>query len=221
MHIFVLVLLGIELLLGVYLHVRKIKRVKKEKEITCELEIYHSITSITYLGLCIIIDVLEYRCHDIEDVVGIGITYRIIRWIKLCCRTIILSHSFSVAIYKYYVIIHSGRVNNEDKNMEKNWLILLVIHPLVWVCMVFFSYSDPTKSPNVTCNSTLWKPQFCNFNDNDYYKSKWTLLYIITNSYCIIQLILAILLNLNIVEGLLYFKIFKFMNRYLSTYYNC
>ena len=222
MYIFVLVLLEIELLLGIYLNVKKIKRVKKDKQITWELEFYHSIICITYLGVCTIADVLDYKCHDIKDVVGIAITNSIVQWIKICCQTIVLFHSFSVAIYKYYVIIHSGRVNNDDKNMEKNWLILLVILPLVWTCGIFTSHgtSDVTQSPSIMCNSRwkLWET-FCNFNDNEYYKTKWTLLYIITNSYCIIQFILTVLFHFNIIEGLLYFKIFQFMKRYLSTYY--
>ena len=180
-------------MLGIYLHVRKIKRVKKDKQITWGLEFYHSITSITYLGVCTIIDVLDYIRHDIKDVVGIGINYIIVRWIKICCQTIILFHSFSVALYKYYVIIHSGRVNNEDKNMEKKWLILLVTLPLVWTCGIALSFSDLTNSSYVMCKSTVWKPHYCNFNDNDYYKTKWTLLYVITDSYCLIQWIVSAL----------------------------
>ena len=218
MNIFELVLIGIELLLGIYLHARKIKRVKNEKEITWELEFYHSITCITSLGVSTILDVLDYRCHDIEDVAVIAILYSIVRWIKIFSSRIILFHSFAVAMYKYYVIIHSGRVNSEDKSMEKRWLILLVILPLVWTCGQLLGDSDSLRPQSLIamCNSTEWNLRPCFFNDNDYYETKWTFLYIITNTYCIIQVIVTILFYFNIFEGLLYFKIFKFMNRFLN-----
>ena len=172
MNIFELVLIGTELLLGIYLHVRKIKRVKNEKEITWELEFYHSITCITFLTVSTILDVLDYKCHDIEDVAVIAILYSIVRWIRIFSLRIILFHSFALAMYKYYVIIHSGRLSSEDKSIEKRWLILLVILPLVWTFVFLLGNLGTLKSQSLIamCNSTEWNLCPCNFNDNNYYE---------------------------------------------------
>ena len=102
----------------------------------------------------------------------ISILYSIVRWIKIFSCRIILFHSLAVAMYKYYVIIHSGRLSSEDKSIEKRWLILLVILPLVWTFVFLLGNLGTLKSQSLIamCNSTEWNLCPCNFNDNNYYE---------------------------------------------------
>ena len=219
MHFFTLILLSIELLLGFYINIRKIKRVLKEKHITWELEIYHSVVCMIYILSCLVTDVLEYACHTLSGMAGLLFFYSAIRCIKMFCYNIILCHSLTVATYKYYVILHNRRLPNDDNNMEKEWLILIIILPILWILGSFTRNIELSKNvlfPESMCGIKVVDPQKilkCYFNDSDYYKSKWTALYVVTNAYCIIQLIVIWTLNLNLFEVVLYVGIFRFMNR--------
>ena len=55
----ILVILTIELMIGLCLQVKKMKRVKQEKGFTWELEIYYSVVCISFFSFSLFIEIFE------------------------------------------------------------------------------------------------------------------------------------------------------------------
>ena len=54
--------MSIEVIVGLGIHIKKIKQVKVCKPITWELEIYSSVIGIIFFAIHTILDVIEYNC---------------------------------------------------------------------------------------------------------------------------------------------------------------
>ena len=59
--------LTVEYVIGFYIQVKKIKRVKQQKAVTWELEIYHSIVCIFHFWFCIFVEILELFVADASE----------------------------------------------------------------------------------------------------------------------------------------------------------
>ena len=64
MAIAIIVILIIEFVIGFYVQVKKIKRVKQEKNVTWELEIYHSVVCTIYFSFSIFVEIVEQLVSD-------------------------------------------------------------------------------------------------------------------------------------------------------------
>ena len=126
MNIYVLILLSIEMIVGILVNIKKIRKVLKEKHITWELEIYHSIVSVVYIVISTIHDVLEYTCDYFDGLEGVIFIYSVSVFAKLLALRILLSHTLAVASYKYYKIVHSKPLPGDDNKMEKTFLIVII-----------------------------------------------------------------------------------------------
>ena len=219
MNIYILILLSIETIVGVFINIKKIRVVLKEKHITWELEIYHSIVSMVYVVICNIHDVLEYTCDNFDGLDSIIFIYSASVFIKLLALRILLSHTLAVASYKYYKIVHSKPLPGDDNRMEKAFLIVIVIFQLMWYVGNLssnFTFLRNIVSLKSICNVKIIDTNFnlvCTFDDTSDSEANWTPLHVVTKIYCYLESFITLILNLNIIEGLLYIGIFRFMNR--------
>ena len=214
-----LILLAIELIVGLVINIKKIKAVKSKKDISWELEIYHSVTLITYLTVCAFLDIMEYVCLSLSDSIVLIFQYTVPIF-KEIAISIILSHSFSVALYKYYVIIHRQLLNDDNKNMTWKCLLFMLILPAIIAMLDILRIIDTVPSvptPNGRCQSTFDKFSkglgFCEFKGDSYYRVHWPFPYYTSQVFCVLHSILHLLLRGNLFEGFFYYKIFRYMNR--------
>ena len=213
-----IIFLSFEVLVGVIIHVKKVRKVKIDKHITWELEVYSSVICMIYIAVCLSLDVMEYTCPELSDSVKFLIRF-VAPVVKTLGVNMILFHTLSVAIYKYYVILVKQPMTFDNKNMDFKWVLFFIIYPILWTILNFLRSTTEIETllpPTLTCQSNGFSDQmtlFCNFDDETYYNNKRTFIYIASQIYCIVHGIINIVLKFNILEGFLYFKIFRFMNR--------
>ena len=220
MNTVILILMTLEVIVGIMINIEKIKKVRIDKHITWELEIYSSVICIIYITMCLTFDVMEYTCPEFGYIVKL-IVHVIWSISKTFGVNIILFHSWSVAAYKYYVIAIRRPIIYNHQSMDSKWLVGLITFPIVWTLSnlvrstAMAALIDPT--PLLRCQSNDFKEHisiFCKFEGDDNYNNKWTTLYIVTQMYCLVHTIINIAFTLNLLEAFLYFKIFDFMKRY-------
>ena len=218
MNISALILMSIEAIVGMGIHIQKIKTVKICKPITWELEIYSSVICIIFSTLHTILDMIEYTCPILNDFSEFIIQVAAPIF-KIFGVNIILFHSFAVGVYKYYIILIKRPMTFDNKAMDRKWLIFLILFPVLWTCLNLFRSTQIISSKLSTasnCKSFGFYDQitfFCDFKDDGYYHDSWSFIYITTQLYCVVHSMINIFFKFNIFEALLYFQIFRFMRR--------
>ena len=107
----------LQMFVGIYIHYKKMNVAKMKKEITWELEIYHSIACVIYFTLDTIIDAIKYTCPEMDPSIESSIVHVV--WILRTLGTaIICCHSFNIALYKYYIIVVKRPIVAEDKKLQ-------------------------------------------------------------------------------------------------------
>ena len=195
---------------------------KRKKEITWELEIYHSVTCIIYFTWVTIIDAVNYTFPTMDQSIESFINQT--SWILRTLGTsIITSHSLSVALYKYYIIVDKRPINAEDKKIELRYLLALFLYPIIFFLegcirnlyrMGFHSSEKAFYSEEDRNNTKSMTELFmCNFDDGDAYKRDGPILYLCSEVYCVIWSIMRTSIVYNIIEIFVYKKIFTFAKR--------
>ena len=231
--------ISIEFVFGVYLQIKLIKRVMNEKAVTWEMEIYHSLVLIIHFTLSLSLQTTIYIFPDISHYTGFWWFCEVYRAIKIWGIFAISLHSFSVSVQKYIIIVY-WKVNSYVVRKIETivfWIFLSV--PILWSAglMARFPSSSPFSSailPEVKrtlLNDTgyilggiqlkyLEKVKFsnnylfCDFNDSNTMNYPGaTIIYFITEFYCVGQTSITMVINANIIEAFLYFKIFRFVSR--------
>ena len=223
-----IVILAIAFIIGLYIQIKKIKRVKQEKAFTWELEIYHSAVCITYFSFHLFIEILE---HFIPEVCVS--TQRILctsAWfLKTWGVTAIFLHSLSISMCKYVVIVKYKGMSSWRRNTEKLVISAIVIFPVVWTVLGLISaggtpvfHHDFIASSIAMCNGIGEKEDqvelpvrsfFCGFTEKENKKGRWDFIFIMTEVFCFIQSVITLVVNMNILEAFLYLKIFASMSR--------
>ena len=223
MNTFSVIISFIQLLIGIYIHFKKINVARKKKEITWELEIYHSVTCIIYFTLVTIIDVVNYTCPAIDQSIEsfINQTARILRTVGI---SIIVCHSFSISLYKYYIIVDKRPIQAEDKKIKLRYLLALILYPIIGSLEAYlrnlfrmgfiFNAAKSCYSEEDRSNMKSMKEYFmCSFEDGDADRKEWPILYPWSEVYCVIWSIIRFSISSNIIEIFVYNKIFTFAKR--------
>ena len=223
-----IVILAIAFIIGLYVQIKKIKRVKQEKAFTWELEIYHSAVCITYFSFHLFIEILE---HFIPEVCNT--TKRILctsAWfIKTWGVTAIFLHSLSISMCKYVVIVRCKGMSTWRRNTERIVISAIVAFPILWTVLGFISaggtpvfHHDFIASSIDMCNGIGEKEDyvelsmrsfFCGFTEKEDKKGNWDFIFIMTEFFCFIQSVITLVVNMNILEAFLYLRIFASMSR--------
>ena len=223
MNTFSVIISFIQLFIGIYIHFKKMNVTRKKKEITWELEIYHSVTCIIYFTLVTIIDVVNYTCPAIDQSIEsfINQTARILRTVGI---SIIICHSFSISLYKYYIIVDKRPIQAEDKKIKLRYLLALILYPIIGSLEAYlrnlfrmgfiFNAAKSCYSEEDRSNMKSLKEYFmCSFDDGDAYRKEWPIFYPWDEIYCVIWSIIRFSIASNIIEILVYNKIFTFAKR--------
>ena len=135
-------------------------------------------------------------------------------------------HSFVVAFMKYIFIVHhkKNRVFGEEKT-KKIFSLATIIHPAILAFLTILAYNFESNKPLISCfglkeqllmkyntSSGFEKAFFCKLGNIGTDKDDIPWFYI-RQGFCAITMVWVLLLSTNILEGYLYFKIFKKMRR--------
>ena len=224
----ILVILTIEFMIGLPLQVNKIKRVKQKKAFTWELEIYHSVVCISFFSFSLCIEIFDTLIPQ---------DYKSTQWvlckfawfIKTWGVNAIYLHSLSIALCKYIVIVYYKGMRSWNTNTKKFVMLFIIAYPIIWTALglissggIPVSRNDFIKSSISLCaghdlngaHSEIGKRSFfCGFNDSGKQSSRSFFIFITTEFFCFIQSLITLVVNLNLLEVFLYFKIFHSMNR--------
>ena len=140
-------------IIGIPLHVRKVQKATRKKEVAWELEIYHSVSCVTFFTLMTIFDLITFTCPKMDDTFGFFFLQT--TWfIRSTGTTIISWHSLNVALYKYFIIVIKKPIIMEDKTMDLKYLVFLILSPIVWAIAFYFrniETLDFIVSPEIEC----------------------------------------------------------------------
>ena len=223
-----IVILTIELIIGLSLQVRKIKRVKQEKAFTWELEIYHSIICLVFFSFELFVEILEQLIPEVDEFTQ-RILCTIIWFIKTWGVTSIFLHSLSISICKYVVIVYFKGMNAWLRRTEKLVISAIVTFPILWTMLALItdggtpSLHQDYITPQISmCNGLDLREKqqeqcvrsfFCRFCETPDFQNRWSPIFMTTELFCIIQSIITLFVNMNIFEVFLYLMIFRTMNR--------
>ena len=221
----------LEYVIGFYIQVKKIKSVKQEKPITWELEIYHSIVCIFHFWFCIFVEILELFVADTSES-----TKWLLCTFAWCVKTLgvnaIFSHSLTISMCKYIIIVHCKGKYFGRHNVVKLASFVMVAYQILWTLLGWFrargvliaNYDFVSWSISM-CDAFDWnhiddktsRRRFvCGFPVDNDQKGNWDFVLVGSEFFCIIQFIATFVVNLNVLEAFLYFKIFKSMHRYFN-----
>ena len=227
MSITIIIILTLEFIIGFYLQTKKIKRVQQERGVSWEIEIYHSVICITNCCLMIIFNIIGYANPVISEHTATILCY-CARYVLAWSVTAIMFHSLSVAIYKYRAIIIKG-ISYRRQKPQKVLCLVIILFPVLWTALEMLSPGGGSPALGVDfigstipfCKGVISDPGnastsdrslFCGFRASNDITNHWYIIYYVTEFYCILQFCcIPLLINANILEAFLYFKIFRFM----------
>ena len=224
----ILVILTIEFMIGLCLQIKKIRRVKQEKAFTWELEIYYSVVCISFFSFSVCIEIFAMLIPpDCKSTQQVLCTFA---WfIKTWGVNAIYLHSLSVSLCKYIVIVRNKGLSSWKKITKRVVILFIIAYPIIWTALGLISSGGIPVSRNDFIASSIslcagpdlngahLKPSirlfFCRFNESGNQTSQSTFIVLTTEFFCFIQSLITLVVNMNVLEPFLYFKIFQSMNR--------
>ena len=205
--------------LGLNLHVKIIAVAKKEKDLTWQIYICHSIiVTICYSFTIMFANILNFAPF-IPSYTGSWFCY-FGNFVQLYCWYAMAFHTLLVAVMKFAFIVH--REVMLEFGQEKGQRIFLCINvgmPLIWTVLgmlVAENGRSPFSSVNSchivatnTTPSSAVKFLFCEFGHEVKGGAYAYIVYVIKRCYCAHQEILHVVIFSNIPEALFYYKIFR------------
>ena len=217
---------------GLYLHIKIIKISRKEKRMTWKLDITNSCMLMFHHTHCVVMDGITFVVQDLYMYTG--------EWFCYTSKVIMhygnlytAGHSLIVAILKYVIIVQWQKARNMGHERIKEtffWInllypsfqisIYLMIRPDFYVVHDGYAridrcLGDPKNFWGPNSNNTQMKVHnICqSFNEpsHEYYIAY--AVYILRNSVCWMQIIAQYLIFWNLVEILIYCRVFSFMRR--------
>ena len=213
-------------LVCIFVHLKKMKMVTKKKEITWELEMYNSVVCVIHFSVVTSMDVIKYACPPLNDL-GASVILHLALIIRHIGFFVILFHTLIIALYKYYIIVIKRPIKDDCKFMEFKYLFCLIILPILWAIGFYLKTNGDmsktlvgeqlctTEELDQKSKLSYRDPIFCHFNDDKSIENQWPILYTWTEFYCAFQFVASMIIASNVVEGIIYYKIFSVAKRYV------
>ena len=218
--------------IGVYLHVKVIQVSKKEKELTWKMDISNSVILLICSIHSLFMHTLTYFVSDLHTITGKWYCY-LIKALYVIGSAHTTGHSFVIAVIKYVIIVHyQSTITGLKKEKVKSiffWINLFYpVAMFAVLCMITpdFIFIYDGVSPANRClgkseifsslkkNSSAVKlHNLCNIDaPNDLLSYKYAF-FIVRKSICWVHIIFLYANVWNLIELIIYVKIFKFMHR--------
>ena len=203
--------------------------VKKENGLVKEVTQMYSLSSIIMYPFWLIVPTITDFIHPLNEVVGEWFCY-LVQSLTFFHLNVITMQSFLIAIMRYWFIVHEENVKKHGKEKVKKFFAFLsIIVPLI---MVIWGTAENTGlDPFLFVNRCFgrdhrvflinisplkfFNPYYCEFEN---YNGKGTygkILELFTRATCIFKTLLTLLMASNISEGIIYYKIFSHIKRFV------
>ena len=231
-----IVFLSIVFLIGMSLQIKIIKSARKEKPVTWRTEIFHSIIMIIHFTLIVFFQCLVYMIPDYTVGWWMCMSFRYIRRFGIA---MISSHSIIISVHKYIVIVNRIDDNSERQKLETVLMVLYSTFIILWTAAIlirnfssipifftsenclaigknywetFGQHNDENSDTSQGSQSSSFAG-FCKFGSNNGNYNEDNIIFFMTELYCFAQTCFTVMIGFNIFEGLVYYKIFRFINR--------
>ena len=208
---------------GVYFHTKIITVSKKEKDLTWKIDIAHSFITLFTFTYYFVMGALTYLIPDVYLLTGEWFCYGG-KFIGYATITYISRHSLIIALLKYFIIMKQERADVEK--LKKVFLWIDLIHPMIDMTLImilnpeFYVSNEGSVRYVSRC---LGKPTMKGSIGNSVCKNikffgRKDILHVfnaLRNIPCISVVVLRWIMNYNILEMFLYFRIFAHMRRYV------
>jgi hypothetical protein len=192
-------------LIGTVIQVRLIYVSYEEKDKCWKIDVAHSVVLITHFTFSILFKTIMYFIPLLSQHVGSWVCY-VASFIKFYCFYSIVAHSLVISVIKYLYIVHNQKVRKwNETTLEYCIFIINILHPL----FVMIPYTAVLYSEDYLHSCFVKIGFLCVFQNSEDKDA----FYIFKRCLCFIGRIVNILINSNIIEGYLYFKIFRKMRR--------
>ena len=218
------------LVAGGYLHVKVFRLMKKESGILRHVTQLFVFSQMVFWPFLTLFTALTDFIHPMNQVVG--------QWFCNVCSflfyflgNIITSHSFISALMRYFFIVHREMVNGYGRERIKR--IFFILHFLLPLFMAIWEVVDGTELDAMSfinkCNGkhhkvflletstmNVARRNFCGFEDyNDSESMLRQIQSTINRLSCVVNRVIMVVMGLNISEGLLYYRIWSHIYRYV------
>ena len=216
---------------GVFIHTKIIQVSRREKEISWMLDVTNSIVFIFHFAHIIIMYEITYIVQDLYLYLGEWYCY-VSKVITMIGNAHSTQNSFIIALFKYVMILHFPTPSEKRKTrMKYIFSALNIIYPVFVVGMFFIVMPDFIIRYNGVsqANRCLGRPEVKdNTTNNDHVKiynactfiispdqdmSFQYIVYLIRKSICWLHVSITFLNFGNIIEMIMYCRIFTYMHR--------
>ena len=218
---------------GEYLYIKVLIMIRKEKGILEKISTLFVTAIMILTPVVMILTITTNFVHPLNELLGQWFCTTA-RFIIYFLTNVVLCHSFVVAVTRYCFIVHTSKVESYGKEkVQKLCLCLGIIVPL---CITLWKITDGAELDSLSfinkCNgkhhesflietSTLnvFKKSFCGLGSYDERNAYSRLTAILKQLFCLASSALIMLMGSNITEGIIYYRLFSYMNRYAFLFY--
>ena len=217
--------------IGVLLNIKVFQVTRKEKQMTSKLDETNSIFFIIHYAHVMVMHGITYLVQDLYLYLGKGFCY-VSKTLTIIGNSHNTQHSFIIALMKYVMIVHYPAVSDTKKNKLKfRFFILNLLYSITSIailCIVrpdfIFIYDGISqanrclgipeiRSENGSNQTTIKLHHVCNVPvEIDIHPLSY-LFHFVQKSICWIDIAMLYANALNVIEMMIYFKIFGFMHR--------
>ena len=205
---------------GLYFQIKTIFVCIEDKSKTWQIHISHAIVMTIYYGYFIPFHAITYFVPYLAAYTGSWVCY-LSAFVALFCYQAIVVHSLLIAIMKYIFIVHTwkARLFGEER-IQKLFLLIDIFYPVVMaVVSILLTTNYQNRSEIKSCFGKLLvsshisdvkKSWFCDLGSSSENNS---ILIYCAKAVCFIRSFVSAVINTNLPEGFIYFKIFRQMKR--------
>ena len=214
-------------ILGLFIHVKALKMVSRETGLLSEVTKFFLWTQIIFLPSMVGFIISTDFIYPLNEVVGRW--YCTLGWsIFLFGALVITSHSFVIAIMRYFFIIYEAKAERFGKEKAKKLgLYVIILIPLTvvitgaiegseltWMSFINKCYGNHHKVFLIE-HSTIssFNKKVAKLEDEELRSYSSMILAILWRVSKIVRATVALLMGFNIVEGFVYYQILSHLNR--------
>ena len=224
-----LVLTMIAVVVAEFVQVKVFCLAKGEDGLVKEVTQIYSLTKMILMPVLFVTTIGTDFMHPLNEIIGQWFC-TVIRFLTYLHLYVTIIHSFVVAMMRYIFIVQGERVKKFGKEKTKRLFAFASLFiPLImvtWGCIenaeldpilyINRCYGIDHKVFLVDISALeVHDPFFCKFENNNYESGYGKFLYVLRKTTCITKTFLTLFMALNFTEGVLYYKIFSHMKRYV------
>ena len=214
-------------IVGTYLHLNVLKRLRKEDSILKDITktfVYANMT--LWTDVVIILNVTNF-IHTLPEMIT-SYLCPIFRFTLYLCVNLVTFHSFVSAIMRYFFIVHTNKVDGYGKEKVKTvfyWLSIFI--PLIITVWKLVDGSEVDSMSFInkcyghhhkvflieTSSLNIFKKNFCGVENYAELVGYDKLVAIGKQLFCVASMITMIIMGSNMTEGFIYYKLFSYLNR--------